>query len=175
MLYQQRVSQGVDALAQAIIPRLPPVLARVARVVPERLQQLALARSLNYALHTAIAAGELDFFRNKLLNIGISDLGIQFSIRYHKHKLLVAQAQPRPDLRFSATSYDLLLIATQKLDPDMLFFQRRLEMNGDTELGLEIKNLLASIELDSKINARLARELQRFAELVARYHEPLKP
>lgn len=169
MLYQQRVSKGVDALAQKMIPRLPSALGFAARVVPNRLQQVALARSLNYALREAIAAGELDFFCNKLLNICVKDIGVQFSIRYRNHKLVVADAQLEPDLRFSASSYDLLLITTQKLDPDMLFFQRRLEMNGDTELGLEIKNLLASIELSTQMHPRIAAALQKIAEFVVRY------
>lgn len=169
MLYQQRVSKGVDALAQKMIPRLPRAMSWAARVMPDRLLQMALARSLNYALRETIAAGDLDFFCNKLLNIVVKDIGVQFSIRYQNHKLVVADALFDPDLRFSASSYDLLLIATQKLDPDMLFFQRRLEMNGDTELGLEIKNLLASMEFSTQIHPRIAAVLQQIAEFVARY------
>lgn len=169
MLYQQRVSKGVDALAQAMIPHLPGAMSWAARVVPDRLQQVALARSLNYTLREAIAAGELDFFCDKLLNICVKDIGVQFSVRYCNHKLVVAEAQAEPDLRFSASSYDLLLIATQRLDPDMLFFQRRLEMNGDTELGLGIKNLLASIELNTQLPPRIAAAVQQIAGYVARY------
>ncbi|HSC67848.1 MAG TPA: SCP2 sterol-binding domain-containing protein [Cellvibrio sp.] len=169
MLYQQRVSKGVDALAQAMIPHLPGAMGWAARVVPDRLQQVALARSLNYALREVIAAGELDFFCDKLLNICVKDIGVQFSVRYCNHKLVVAEAQAEPDLRFSASSYDLLLIATQRLDPDMLFFQRRLEMNGDTELGLGIKNLLASIELNTQLPSRIAAAVQQIAGYVARY------
>ncbi|MGB7997639.1 MAG: SCP2 sterol-binding domain-containing protein, partial [Photobacterium halotolerans] len=37
----------------------------------------------------------------------------------------------------------------RKVDPDTLFFQRRLTMQGDTELGLAVKNLLDSLDLDS--------------------------
>lgn len=169
MLYQQRVNQGVAALAQKMVPHLPRAIAWAARAVPDRLQQLALARSLNYALRESIAAGELDFFCNKLLNICVKDIAVQFSVRYCNHKLVVADAQPEPDLRFSASSYDLLLVATQKLDPDMLFFQRRLEMNGDTELGLGIKNLLASIELNTQLPPRIGAAVQQIAGYVARY------
>ena len=169
MLYQQRVSKGVDALAQKVIPHLPGAMGWAARVVPDRLQQVMLARSLNYALREAIGTGELDFFCNKVLNICVNDIGFQFSVRYCNHKLVVAEAQAEPDLRFSASSYDLLLIATQQLDPDMLFFQRRLEMNGDTELGLGIKNLLASIELNTQLPPRIAAVVQQVAGYVARY------
>ena len=51
----------------------------------------------------------------------------------------------------------------------MLFFQRRLEMNGDTELGLGIKNMLASIELHSQLHPRVAATVQQIAGLILRY------
>jgi predicted lipid carrier protein YhbT len=37
-------------------------------------------------------------------------------------------------------------LAERKQDPDQLFFQRRLVIEGDTELGLALKNLLDSLE-----------------------------
>jgi predicted lipid carrier protein YhbT len=52
------------------------------------------------------------------------------------------------DVRFSATSDDLLLIAGRKEDPDTLFFQRRLKIEGDTEIGLEVKNLIDALDID---------------------------
>ena len=33
--------------------------------------------------------------------------------------------------------------------PTPLFFQRRLQMEGDTELGLEVKNFLDGLDVDS--------------------------
>jgi O2-independent ubiquinone biosynthesis accessory factor UbiT len=41
-----------------------------------------------------------------------------------------------------------LLIAARKEDPDTLFFQRRLKIEGDTELGLEVKNLIDGIDIE---------------------------
>ena len=52
------------------------------------------------------------------------------------------------DVSFEAQLNDLILIAGRKEDPDSLFFQRRLRIEGDTELGLEVKNLMDSIDLD---------------------------
>ncbi|GAL10696.1 putative lipid carrier protein [Vibrio astriarenae] len=52
-------------------------------------------------------------------------------------------------MSFSGSLNDLVLIAGRKEDPDTLFFQRRLSIEGDTELGLEVKNLMDSIDLDS--------------------------
>ena len=49
---------------------------------------------------------------------------------------------------FSANSAELVLVAAKE-DPDTLFFQRKLSIQGDTELGLVVKNLLLSIEFAS--------------------------
>ena len=57
-------------------------------------------------------------------------------------------AMIKEDVSFSANGDDLLLIAGRKEDPDTLFFQRRLKIEGDTELGLEVKNLIDAIELE---------------------------
>jgi len=68
-------------------------------------------------------------------------------------------------VRGSAT--DLLLMASRLEDADSLFFQRRLTLTGDTELGLTARNLLErlpweSVPLGLRIalnrGARLARD-----------------
>jgi predicted lipid carrier protein YhbT len=38
-------------------------------------------------------------------------------------------------------------LATRRADPDMMFFDRRLLIEGDTETGLRLKNILDAIEL----------------------------
>ena len=43
----------------------------------------------------------------------------------------------------------VVTLAMRKEDPDTLFFSRRLSMQGDTELGLLLKNTLDSLELPS--------------------------
>ena len=51
------------------------------------------------------------------------------------------------DLTISASAYDFVLLARRQEDPDSLFFSRRLAMEGDTELGLLVKNTIDAIEL----------------------------
>jgi len=43
---------------------------------------------------------------------------------------------------------EFLLLASRQEDPDTLFFRRRLVIEGDTELGLAIKNLIDSLDPD---------------------------
>ena len=55
--------------------------------------------------------------------------------------------QPSTDLTIAATGPDFLKLAQRKEDADTLFFSRRLSMEGDTELGLVVKNTLDALEL----------------------------
>lgn len=57
------------------------------------------------------------------------------------------------------------MIAARKEDPDTLFFQRRLRIEGDTELGLYVKNLMDSIDLDT-MPPLLKNGLLRLADFV---------
>ena len=64
-------------------------------------------------------------------------------------KISGAYSKPKTDVSFSTCVNDLILVAGRKEDADTLFFQRRLSIEGDTELGLEVKNLLDNIEFDN--------------------------
>jgi len=69
------------------------------------------------------------------------------------------------DVWFRGNANDLLLVAARKIDPDTLFFQRRLVIEGDTELGLEVKNLMDAIELEH-MPAPLRIGLMQLADFV---------
>ena len=55
-------------------------------------------------------------------------------------------------------------LASRQEDQDTLFFQRSLMIEGDTELGLGIKNLLDSLEPE-----QLPIPVQRLVQLVERF------
>lgn len=61
---------------------------------------------------------------------------------------MIAQQCVQVDICFSGDMNCFILMAAKKADPDTLFFKRQLLITGDTELGLELKNLIDSIELD---------------------------
>jgi predicted lipid carrier protein YhbT len=70
----------------------------------------------------------------------------------------------------SATTRDYLALALREEDPDTLFFSRRLLMEGDTDLGLLVKNTLDAVDWDS-VSTRLAALKLPFAgQLFARTH-----
>ena len=85
--------------------------------------------------------------RGRRLGIDVSDLGLHWVIGWHDGRLCVLDAAPEASVRGSAT--DLLLLASRLEDADTLFFQRRLVLTGDTELGLTARNLLERLPWES--------------------------
>jgi len=119
---------------------------------------------LSWQLRQALADGELDFLEGRWLKIEVSDLSLTWLMSVQESKLVIAE-RGEADVSFSGNANDLILIAARKEDPDTLFFQRRLRIEGDTELGLYVKNLMDSIDLDT-MPLLLKNGLLRLADFV---------
>ncbi|MEW8562257.1 MAG: SCP2 sterol-binding domain-containing protein, partial [Candidatus Thiodiazotropha sp.] len=74
------------------------------------------------------------------------------------------------DLSITGTVYDYLLLISGKEDPDTLFFQRHLVMDGDTGLGVHLKNMLAAVELDQ---LPLPMDVRPYIDRLLRVYENL--
>jgi len=81
---------------------------------------------------------------------------------------MIKDSEPAADVSFTGNMDDLYLIATQRTDPDTLFFQRRLKITGDTELGLALKNLLDTIELSERLPQFMHQWTEQFADELER-------
>ena len=121
---------------------LPPPsrLAPWLRALPPVLQRRVLRRVIATVLVAPIDAGALEFMRGRRLGIEVTDLGLHWVIEFNDGGVSVSECQPEASVRGSVT--DLLLLASRLEDADTLFFQRRLNLTGDTELGLTVRNLL---------------------------------
>ncbi|BFM12515.1 hypothetical protein R50072_26680 [Simiduia litorea] len=106
----------------------------------------ALAKALNRELRQDIDAGDFDFLDGKVLSIEVKDLAIQCALTKRGSHLLVAPPQQATDATIAAALPDLIAIIVGREDPDSLFFQRKLSISGDTELGLTAKNRLDAID-----------------------------
>lgn len=130
--------------------RLLPPPARLApwlRALPPALQRRLLERAIARVLATPLATGALDFMHGRRLGIDISDLDLHWVIEGRDGRLHAVDAVPEASVRGTAT--DLLLLASRLEDADTLFFQRRLVLTGDTELGLTARNLLERLPWES--------------------------
>jgi predicted lipid carrier protein YhbT len=55
-------------------------------------------------------------------------------------------APQTPDLSFRANLSAFMQLLARQEDPDTLFFNRELSIEGDTELGLIVKNMLDAVD-----------------------------
>ena len=81
--------------------------------------------------------------RGKVLRLEIAGLG--FGPQFTLDCIGLRPAFGTPDVTVRASVGDYLALALRREDPDTLFFTRRLVLEGDTALGLEIKNALDAL------------------------------
>lgn len=139
---------------------LRPAVRLLSRA-PAMVQQPCAGRLLNMALHLPLAEGELDFLADKVLRITLTDIPKSWFISLQNNRLIV-HLSGKEDACISGELESFMALASQQIDPDTLFFQRKLCVSGDTELGLYVKNLLDSLELEA-LPALFARPLQYYA------------
>lgn len=130
-------------------PRFPRLLALPLKFSPTKLHSQFLVVLLNRILSQQLLEGDVDFLENRRLSIEVQDVGIGFSMSLANGRLVTAPADTASDLSIKANVYDFLLLAARQEDPDTLVFQRRLTMEGDTELGLELKNFIDGLDIES--------------------------
>lgn len=136
-------------------PSLPAPLALPLSLVPGTTYSQAMVKVLNKLFGPELADGELDFLDGKVMRVDVMDAKLHFCITLRDGQLAAAEADRPHDLSIEGSIYDFLLLATRREDADTLFFNRRLRLGGDTELGLYVKNFLDALELEGRIGPLL--------------------
>ena len=137
----------------------PSLLAKPVALIPGRAHATVVSKLLNRLLARHNADGDLDFMTGRILRVEVRDAGIRFNLAFDGNRLLAAAEDKTPDLVFRGNVHDFLLLAARREDSDTLFFQRRLQIEGDTDMGLEIKNLLDAIDVGALLNDHLVDPL----------------
>lgn len=83
----------------------------------------------------------------KPLRIRVIDAEMSFDFMVTPRGFVARNRAPPPVVVISADAGDFLRLAFREVDPDTLFFDRRLSIEGDMELGLLLKNTLDSIDV----------------------------
>lgn len=144
-----------------------PVLARPLRLVPHPLQRVPLELALEQMFSASVAAGDLDFLEQRCLAIEIEDSGWRWPIALADGRLRVLERDHPADVTIRGQSPAFLIMAGRFEDPDTLFFQRRLVIEGDTELGLGVKNFLDGLD-EERLPPWLQFALRRAREAESR-------
>ena len=138
---------------QITIPkfRLPGFIASVFSKLPQWPHALVLVSGLNAALKMKLLPEDsLALLEDKTFRVSVLDTGGEAHYTY-RNGLFRPLFKPvgEPDLAFAANLSAYLQLLARQEDPDTLFFNRELEITGDTELGLIVKNMLDAVEWPS--------------------------
>ena len=149
---------------------LPKPLGNFLSYLPAYPGSLMFVAALNLALAKQLAPDVRQMLLGKKLRLRVTDAQLVFDFEWFNERFSACQNRAEADLTISASAHDFVLLARRQEDPDTLFFSRRLSMEGDTELGLLVKNTIDAIELP-------VFSLEQFkpAQLLARLKARLTP
>ena len=122
------------------------VIGIPARYIPYSAQKPVLSMVLNRAFQKPIRHGEMEFLEGAKIRIKITDLSINWLISVGADRFTPVERELQDDVCISGKSLDFISLAIRQADPDTLFFQRRIRIEGDTELGLGIKNTMDAMD-----------------------------
>jgi len=125
--------------------RLAAAAARIAACLPAFPGSALLAAGFNLAFREGYA--DLEPLFGKTVAVRASDAGLCLAFAVTRGGFVACRATTRPAVTISAELRDFVQLALRRVDPDTLFFGRRLVIEGDTELGLLFKNRLDALDL----------------------------
>ena len=128
--------------------RFPAALTRLGRLIPPPVASLPLMAVLELARRRELLVAPEALYGKRFL-INIEDMGLQIRFVCEKGRFLPLfdSASKAPvDVTLSAMAVDFFQMTSGMADADTLFFQRRLKIEGDTELGVAVKYWLDASE-----------------------------
>lgn len=126
---------------------LPKPVGQLLSRLPAYPGSLLFVTGLNLALASKLAPDVTHMLLGKKMRLRVTDAQLAFDFEWTNGRFAACQNKGAADLTISASAHDFVLLARRQEDPDTLFFSRRLSMEGDTELGLLVKNTIDAIEL----------------------------
>ena len=132
------------------IPRfqLPAFVSAIGVRLPQWPHAVALTAGLNaVARMKLLPEDSLELLEGRTFIVEVLDTGGKACFTYRAGFFRPLFSAPdTPDLSFRANLSAFLQLLARQEDPDTLFFNRELSIEGDTELGLVVKNMLDAVE-----------------------------
>lgn len=129
------------------LPECPRPVAALLERLPAFPGSVLLVTALNAGLTPQLPDDVARRLEGRRFRIHVRDARVSFDFTWSGKRFAPLRRQAETDLTISASGPDFLRMAMRQEDPDTLFFSRRLGMEGDTELGLVVKNTLDALEL----------------------------
>ncbi|MDP2132291.1 MAG: SCP2 sterol-binding domain-containing protein [Sulfuritalea sp.] len=139
-----------NALKLPTIPpfTLPSLVARLGARLPQWPHSVNIVLALNAARKLGVLPEEsLRELEGRHFRVTVLDTGMVADFTFTRGTFRpVLASTGQPDLQFAARLSAFLQMVSRQEDPDTLFFNRSLSIEGDTELGLRVKNMLDALE-----------------------------
>jgi predicted lipid carrier protein YhbT len=143
------------------------LVSRLFHAVPARVPTHVVALAVNHVLRGQPLTERLGELSGKRFRLQVDDASVALTFEITSSGLRPASIDPHVTMRGALK--DFVALALRREDPDTLFFQRRLVVEGETETGLHLKNLLDGWDYDlaGHVNATLPHPLARLTMKVA--------
>ena len=124
-----------------IAARVRPLVQRLPMQPPARV----LAAALNRWLAPRLPADAREALSHRCVEVAVTDLGLRLRLVLDEHGFALAPARAPAALRIAAAAPAYWRLLRGQDDADRLFFERALVTEGDTEMGLVLKNTLDAL------------------------------
>lgn len=135
------------------------------RPFPAMLLTGAFVTAFNHAMRGQTLTQRLRELHGKRVCICVAELPWALEVTVDEEILRIAERGKAAHVTIRGSLADLHRLATRSEDPDTLFFKRRLSIEGETQTGLLIKNMLDALDWDWETHLRsvLAKPLADLA------------
>lgn len=141
-------------MLDAVLRSAGGVAAKIVRRLPQRPPSALVAAAL-----TAIVRDRPDpSLDGRIVRIVVDDAGLTLTVRCRGARFTPAHERDSADVTIRAHLRDFLALAARREDSDTLFFARRLSIEGDTEAGLAVKNMLDAVDVPPIVARLVALE-----------------
>ena len=123
------------------------------RFIPAAVHAELFARVFNLLMRGQTLTGRLAALNGKTVGLHITDAPALLRFRIENGGLARHDGNAS-DVTIRGALEEFWRLATRVEDPDTLFFSRRLAIEGDTETGLHVKNLLDALDYDIEAHVR---------------------
>lgn len=167
------IATSIQDKAEPILKKAfsPASLSKLLKFAPMTLNRIAIESALNFFLNENLIEKDFEFLEDRSLKIVILDAELELilSVVESRFKCLYfgTEKEQRCDSTLSIDTADAIKLVQQEVDPDTLFFKRKLKISGDTELAHHVKNTIDTLSPD-KLPRILKKLMQEYDKRVLR-------
>ena len=126
---------------------------------PDRVHGAAISGAWGHLARGQPFVRRLSELEGQRIAVEVTDTGNVWTFRVAPPRLEALPPGSPWDIRVRGEAEDLLRLALHLEDADTLFFNRRLDMEGDTATGVRLKNFLDALEVDWEVHGETVADL----------------